>query len=137
MQNLAPGRPGVIRPQVGQALGSTVFPAPAGGPAGAEAGGCFAATRAGGFGGAVGVGGVVGLDTPPAMPGTGGLVVGTGGFGALAGKPVAATGVLGGGFAATGTGGFGGAAPADTGTGSFSDVVGVGNGAFGGVAIGD
>jgi len=97
MQNLAPGRPGAIRPQVGQALRSPAFPPPAGGPESEPVAGAV------GFGGAVGV---EGLDTPPALPGTGGLAVGNGGFGGPVGKPVAGTGGLGGGFAAAGTGGF-------------------------------
>jgi hypothetical protein len=116
MQNLAPGRPGVIRPQVGQALGSPVFAPPAGDASDVEAGGCETPAGAVGFGGADGVL----CPGMPEEPGTGGLAVGNGGFGGAVDKPVAGTGGLGGGFEAAGTA-FGGA-----GAGGFAD--GVGNG---------
>jgi hypothetical protein len=82
MQNLPPGRPGVIRPQVGQALGSLVFAPP---ETGGEGG--VPVTGADGLGAVVGIGGfapvgvAAGLTPPPALPGTGGLIAGFGGFG--------------------------------------------------------
>src|SRR5579872_6355414 len=112
MQNLEPGRPGVIRPQVGQALGSAIFPSPATGDA-AVAGGCDA-VGVGGFGG------------PTAPPGMGGRVVGTGGFGGTVGTLAAGTGGLGGEITAGET--LGGSALGGTGTGGFADAAGAGTG---------
>jgi hypothetical protein len=124
MQNRAPGRPGVMRPQVGQAFESFVFVAPATGAVGAG-GGCT-----GGFGAVDGTKGFeveVGMGgfTVVGVPGTGSRAVGTGDFGGV----VATLGT--GGFGGipptvTGPGGFGGTA--FTGTGGFTDAAGAGTG---------